>query len=80
MKRKTPEVMRDCFALIEREMFQGPWVMGERYSICDPYLYTLATWLEVDSVDPTQFPKVLDHRNRMAERPAVRKVFAEMEA
>jgi glutathione S-transferase len=27
-------------------------------------------------VDPKRFPKVLDHRNRMAERPSVKKVLA----
>lgn len=78
MSRKTPQVMGDCFALIEAEMFKGPWVMGETYTICDPYLFTLAGWLERDSVDPTRFPKVLDHRNRMGVRPAVQKVLAEM--
>ena len=31
-----------CFALIERDMLKGPWVMGEQYTICDPYLFTLA--------------------------------------
>ncbi len=42
----------DCFELIEREMLQGPWVLGERFSMCDPYLFTLAQWLESDGVDP----------------------------
>ena len=41
MKRKVPETVGACFELIEREMFKGPWVMGEAYSICDPYLFTL---------------------------------------
>jgi glutathione S-transferase len=73
MKIKVPETVAACFELIEREMFEGPWVMGDAYSICDPYLYTLATWLEGDSIDPARFPKVLDHRNRMAGRPAVKR-------
>jgi glutathione S-transferase len=30
--------------------------------------------MEVDSVDPAAFPRVLDHRDRMAERPAVQRV------
>ena len=42
MKRKVPETMAACFALIERDMLRGPWVMGEQYTICDPYLYTIA--------------------------------------
>ncbi len=53
--------------------------MGERYTVADPYLFTIANWLEGDGVDPTAFPRVLDHRRRMAERPAVKRALA-MEA
>jgi len=76
MKKKVPETMAACFDLIETKMIKGPWVMGETYTICDPYLFTLAGWLESDSVDIARFPKVKAHRNRMAERPAVSKVLA----
>jgi glutathione S-transferase len=76
MKKKVPQNVGDCFVLIEREYFKGPWVMGEAYTISDPYLFTLSGWLEADGVDPKRFPKVLDHRNRMAERPAVKRVLA----
>jgi glutathione S-transferase len=74
MKKKVPETVGACFDLIERTMFRGPWTMGDAYTVADPYLFTIARWLESDSVDPARFPKVLDHRNRMAERPAVRRV------
>ena len=73
MKRKVPETVGACFDLIERTMFRGPWAMGEAYTVADPYLYTLARWLEGAGVDPARFPRVLDHRNRMAGRPAVRR-------
>jgi len=71
MRRKVPQSVGACFDLIEREMFRGPWVMGEDYTVADPYLFTLANWLEGDGVDPRAFPRVADHRRRMAERPAV---------
>ena len=77
MKRKVPQTVGACFALIERDMLRGPWVMGEQYTICDPYLYTIAGWLEGDGVDLATLPKVADHRKRMAERPAVRRVLAD---
>ena len=77
MKRMVPKSVGACFALIERDMLKGPWVMGETYTICDPYLFTIAQWLEGDSVDLAGLPKVADHRKRMAERPAVRKALAE---
>jgi glutathione S-transferase len=77
MKRKVPDSVAACYKLIESKMLRGPWVMGEAYTICDPYLFTVAQWMEGDSVDPARFPKVRDHRQRMSERPAVRKVVAE---
>src|SRR5690242_15941797 len=40
MKRKVPQTMADCFGLIEKTMIRGPWVLGDSYTICDPYLYT----------------------------------------
>jgi glutathione S-transferase len=80
MKRKVPQTMSACFALIEAKMLKGPWVMGETYTICDPYLFTLSGWLEGDSVDIATMPKVADHFKRMRERPAVQKVLAEEKA
>jgi len=77
MQRKVPQSVGACFDLIERELLKGPWVMGETYTICDPYLFTFAQMLEGDGVDPARFPKVTDHRNRMSVRPGVRKVVAE---
>jgi glutathione S-transferase len=76
MKKKVPETVGACFELIESKMMKGPWVMGETYTICDPYLFTLTQWLEADGVDPARFPKVHGHRNRMSERAAVRTAVA----
>ena len=76
MKRKVPQSVGACFDLIERELFRGPWAMGEAYSIADPYLFTLASWMEGDSVDPRGYPRVHDHSRRMAERPAVKRALA----
>jgi glutathione S-transferase len=76
MKRKVPKNVGASFALMEREMFEGPWVMGKTYTICDPYLFTVAGWLPRDTVDIARFPKIHDHHKRMAERPAVKKVLA----
>jgi glutathione S-transferase len=73
MQRKVPESVGSAFAYIESDLLKGPWVMGEHYTICDPYLFTLAQWLELDGVDPKKIPRVIDHRQRMSERDAVKK-------
>jgi glutathione S-transferase len=76
MKRKVPESMSAAFALIERDMLRGPWVMGDQYTACDGYLFTLTGWAEADGVDMAKLPKVAAHRQRMSERPAVQRVLA----
>lgn len=76
MRAKVAQNMTDCFTLIEQQMFRGPWVLGERYSVCDPYLFTIAGWLAGDGVDIARFPRVADHRARVATRPAVQRVMA----
>ena len=80
MKKKVPESVGACFDLVEREMLRGPWVMGETYTVADPYLFTVAQWIEGDGVDPARLPRVIDHRQRMMERPAVARAIAEQSA
>jgi glutathione S-transferase len=77
MKKMIPKSMGAVFALLERSMLQGPWMMGETYTICDPYLFTLSGWLEGDGVDIATLPKVANHFKRMKDRPAVQKALAE---
>ena len=77
MQRHVPVSVGANYDLIERDMLKGPWVMGERYTICDPYLFTLAQWLEQDGVDPARIPKVMDHRRRMSERATVKAAIAQ---
>lgn len=77
LKKKVPETVSACFDLIDTEMLRGPWVMGETYTIADPYLFTLASWLESDGIDPSRFPNVLDHRTRMAKRPNTKAALAQ---
>ena len=76
MRRKVPQAVFDAFKVIEDGMLAGPWVMGDRYTISDPYLFTLAQWLEADGVDPARLPRIAEHCRRMAARPAVQRALA----
>ena len=80
MKKKVPESLGQCVALIERHWLRGPWVMGDDLTVCDIYLFTLAQWLEMDGVDVASLPKVLDHRRRMAADPIVANAVADEQA
>lgn len=71
MRAKVTSNMAECFSLIETSIFKGPWVLGEQYTVCDAYLFAVATWLEVDGVDINDFPLIADHFQRMKQRPGV---------
>jgi glutathione S-transferase len=77
MTAAVPKNEIACFQLIEHEMLAGPWVLGDAFSVCDAYLFTLTGWLEGDGVDRRQFPKVSALYDAVAARPAVRKVLAQ---
>ncbi|MFO1034636.1 MAG: glutathione S-transferase family protein [Hyphomicrobiales bacterium] len=76
MKIKVPQNMTDYTLLIEQDYLKGPWVMGAQFTVADCYLYTIACWLEGDGADVARLPRVLDHRARVAARPATQKVLA----
>ncbi|MCA0368919.1 MAG: glutathione S-transferase N-terminal domain-containing protein [Proteobacteria bacterium] len=75
MAAKVSENMSAGFDLIEAGL-DGEWVMGDAYSVADPYLFVFSGWLAGDGVDIARFPKVADHFQRMARRPAVQRVLA----
>lgn len=77
MKQKVPETMTAAMELIEFEMFEGPWVMGETYTIADPYLFTIARWLEGDGVDINVLPRIKDHMERMSMLESVKRAMAD---
>jgi glutathione S-transferase len=73
----APEKFVGTLQLVEENLLEGPWVLGQTYSVCDGYLFTLADWLEGVSIDPSRLPRIRDHRERVRARPAVRKVLAQ---
>lgn len=74
MTAKVTENMTDCAGVIERHYLKGPFVIGEQFTICDPYLYLVGLWLHADGVDVAQFPKISQHFKDMSARPAVEAV------
>jgi glutathione S-transferase len=76
MKPKVAANMRDCAKLIETHYLKGPWALGERYSICDPYLFLVQRWLGITGIAVADFPRIAAHRDAMFARPATQTVLA----
>lgn len=73
VRRKGIELVDEAFSMAENDLFEGPWAMGDHYSVADPYLHVMTRWLpraaELRQVDA--YPKLAEHFARMRERPAV---------
>lgn len=76
MRSKVPETMAASMRLIELDYFEGPWVMGEQYTVADAYLFTIEGWLKGDGVDIADYPALNDHHQRMLARESVQRALA----
>jgi len=70
---------RELWQTVDQKIGDGPWAIGERYSVADPYL--LVYWrlgrgpvLGFDMA--SDFPHWTAHARRLAARPAVQRAFA----
>ena len=77
MKSKVAETVGGNCSYFERDVFRGPFVIGDQYSLADPYLFTATTWLPGDGVDIADYPRLHDFQTRMRGRPAVQKAKAD---
>ena len=68
------ENMDACAKFIEYNLFKGPWVLGKRYSVCDPYLAVITRWFKEDGVNLKQYQAITEHNNLIGTRPAVQTV------
>jgi len=77
MKAKSVQTMTDSAAHVENHMLQGPYVLGETFSLADPYLYVACNWLEGDGVTVADYPKITAFIEAMRGRASVAQVIAD---
>lgn len=73
ISRKAVSAYSEQFGMIEAGKLRGPWVMGQQFTIADPYLYTMTRWLDRAGIAVEDFPRVSEHYCRMGTRAAVRR-------
>ena len=74
MTAKVTNNMAMYAGMIEEHYFKGPWVLGDSYSICDPYLALITRWLGDDGVRLADFPRLEAHDALMHTRPSMQAV------
>jgi glutathione S-transferase len=70
------ERLRALFGEIDALLAPGPWLLGDRYSLADPYPLTFRRWARRLELDIAPYRHWTAHSARMVERPAVLRTLA----
>ena len=75
----TPEWKDNQIALFGRRcdyivktLGDKPYLMGDRYTIADAYLFTILGWANYFKLDMSKWPALREYADRIAARPAVK--------
>ena len=83
-----PRVQPDCKALFTEQLTQRfahvaavletrPYLMGERFTVADAYLFTVSSSASYVGFDLSPWPALTAYQGRVAARPAVQQALAE---
>tara|TARA_R110000850_G_scaffold31810_19_gene87260 strand:+ start:207 stop:827 length:621 start_codon:yes stop_codon:yes gene_type:complete len=75
MTAMVPETMAACAAYVDTHILRGDYVLGDTFSIADPYLYVVCNWLSGDGVDVALYPKIQKFMSQMQTRPSVQTIY-----
>jgi glutathione S-transferase len=59
------------YRLLEARLSEHSYLVGERFSVADAYLFVVTRWADYLKVDLAAFPNVLAFQKRIGARPAV---------
>ena len=76
MAAKVPHTMTACAAFVQSDCLRGPLVMGDSFSIADPYAFVVCNWLAGDGVNVADFPAIEIFLATMEARNSVKAVRA----
>jgi glutathione S-transferase len=64
-------VLTKRLSLVETQLSKTPYLMGDRFTICDAYLFVVLNWSERVGFDLNQFPKIQVYLAQIATRASV---------
>jgi glutathione S-transferase len=70
-KEATREALGKKFDYLQGKIGEGPYILGERFSILDAYAFAVLNWTKLHSIDIARWPGLAAYLDRVAARPAV---------
>lgn len=59
------------FNSLEKMLDGKPYIMGDKFTVADAYLFTVLNWTKKFGIDVSQWPNIKAYMARVAERPKV---------
>lgn len=73
-KQHARDLLASKFEFVDRQLGEGPYLMGERFTLADAYLFVMLGWTRMHRIDLARWPNLKAFRERMKRRPSVRQV------
>ena len=70
LRKEKEEELRKRYAVVDKALAKGPFLLGEQFTAADAYLFTVTNWAGFLKID-LQSPNVQAFSQRVAARPAV---------
>ena len=76
-ERRGERRLRETWKVIDDQIGDREWILGDRFSAADIYLFMLTTWLRSDRMHPDfeEFPNVRRVADVVIQRPSVQMVY-----
>lgn len=77
--KDLPDAIQDIFKarllkrfdLIDATLTNHGYLMGDRFTVADAYLFTVLGWMSAFAIDLERWPGIADYLHRVAARPSV---------
>jgi glutathione S-transferase len=76
-QRRGCRRLKETWQVIDDQIGDNQWILGDQFSAADIYLFMLTTWLEPSRGQPVihEFPNVLRIADAVMLRPSVQPVY-----
>ena len=73
-KQFARDLVASKFDFVEGRIGERPFLMGDIFTLPDAYLFVMLGWLGQAKLEPARWPKLQAYRQRLEQRPSVRRV------
>lgn len=71
VKTRAHDLLTRRLGYVESQLAHKPYLMGERFTVADAYMFVVVNWSDRVGFDLAQFPKIRDYLARISARHAV---------